>query len=201
MNAQAVCPRASLGVLIVSLVVGHATNAQAQPRVGRSLKVSAGLGITFLDDASQANDSDVDARGKGFYGETEYSTTRTNWFGPRVYGGVLLTAPDDTCEALRQTCKVSAKIGFLGAKVRWAIPIPNVAPFFELGAGTSFGVMSTKTLVLDKRMNGVTYHIPISVGVAFGRSHEYEFAFAFLEHPTMKQVAGALAVSLDFPLH
>jgi hypothetical protein len=39
-----------------------------------------------------------------------------------------------------------------------------------------------------------------SLGVALGRSHNFEFAFALLEHPTMNQIAGALTIALDFPV-
>lgn len=95
---------------------------------------------------------------------------------------------------------MSAKAGFLGAKLRLTIPIPYVAPFLEAGLGTTFGEMSTRTASVDEHFAGVTYHIPIGLGLALGKEHNFEVMFSYLFHPAQKQVAGAIAAGMAFKI-
>jgi hypothetical protein len=136
----------------------------------------------------------------------------SDWFTPRGYAGLLLTfddaADDDVCQeevsrpqrrtTVTEFCEVTAKIGFLGAKGRLGIPIPYVAPFLELGLGLSFGVLRTRTIVVDEETEGVAYHIPAAVGLMIGEHHEFEVALSFLYHPEQRQLGGAFAFGMMF---
>jgi hypothetical protein len=158
------------------------------------LIVSVGLGESALD----SRDSPTSA---GVYGGAEFVLVPSMWFSPRLYGGVLFTSTDaSTCPT--PACDVSAKIGFLGVKGRLTIPIPYVAPFFELGIGMSVGTLTTRVYDTNVDFTGVTYHVPFAIGLSFGNKHDYvvDLAFSYLEHPAQSQLNGAIALSLAFGL-
>jgi hypothetical protein len=90
--------------------------------------------------------------------------------------------------------QVTSKIGFLGAKGRFTIPIPYIAPFIELGAGLSIGVLRTKTDSTDEHTVGPAVHIPLTLGLALGGHHEFELEFLYLFHPNERQVGGAIGI-------
>jgi hypothetical protein len=155
--------------------------------------VQAGLGLSapYHDDMST---------GEGFFLQGEYVLVPTAWFSPRAYAGTLITfsSPDGYCSDQDIGCEVSAKIGFLGAKGRLTIPIPYIAPFLELGVGASIGSMRTRTPTTNEKLAGVTYHIPVAVGLSLGEDHNWDLMFSFLYHPSEKQVGGAIALGLSF---
>jgi hypothetical protein len=159
--------------------------------------VSIGLGETF---AIQRTGNDP--AGSGFYAAAEFVLVPSLWVSPRLYGGLLLASTDSSTCGAAAPCNVAAKIGFLGAKGRLTIPIPYVAPFFELGVGMSAGTLTTQVDSLDKNFAGVTYHIPFALGLSFGEMHHYvvDLALSYLFHPDQSQVGGAYALSLAFPL-
>jgi hypothetical protein len=158
---------------------------------------SVGLGLSF------PSRSDVNAQGSGFYASGEFVLVPNMWVSPRLYGGLLLTSMDSSTCGGATPCNVTAKIGFLGAKGRLTIPIPYVAPFFELGVGMSAGTITTQLdSIVAKNFTGLTYHIPVALGLSFGEMHHYfvDIAFSYLFHPDQSQIDGALALSLAFPL-
>ena len=160
------------------------------------LQVSAGLGFTVPTNEDLA---DVDADGMGGFGEVEYVYHAVEWATPRAYAGVLLTGSNSDCPLA--PCDVSAKIGFLGVKGRLLAPIPYVAPFIELGVGASVGSMSTRAGdIVDIERSGVTYHIPLTLGLGFGEHHEFELSFQYLFHPELRQFGGAVAIGFGFPI-
>ena len=114
--------------------------------------------------------------GEGFYAEGEYILMLSEWFSPRAYAGTLITFSnaDPVCRENGIKCAVSAKIGFLGVKGRLTIPIPYIAPFLELGIGTSIGTMTTRTLTVDDGMTGITYHVPFAIGLSLGEDHSFD---------------------------
>jgi hypothetical protein len=138
--------------------------------------------------------------GTGVLAAAEYVYLLSPWFSPRAYAGFLATFPDGSSCGGGSPCDVSAKIGFTGVKVRFAIPIPYVAPFLELGVGASLGAISTQTPESSHDSPGIAYHIPTAIGLALGEKHNIEFAFSYLFHPEQEQVMGGLVVSLSFPL-
>lgn len=169
----------------------------AQPREGHFVDGALGYGLSSPYDGSEV-------RGTGVLAKGEYVYAPSSWAGVRPYGGMVLTWRDQIdvrCVDTGIDCEVTAKIGVLGAKGRLAIPIPWVAPFFELGAGLSFGSLRTRTPEVDRTRSGVLIHVPVSIGLAIGPEHEIEFAFVYYYHPVARQFAGAAALGLSFPLN
>jgi hypothetical protein len=163
--------------------------------VPKLLVLSVGFGISV----PTVEGTDPDSG--GLYAAGEFVLVPSMWFSPRLYGGVLFTSTDpSTCPT--PGCDVSAKIGFLGIKGRLTIPIPYVAPFLELGLGMSVGTLTTRIYDTDVEFTGVTYHIPIAIGLSFGNMHNYivDLALSYLDHPAQSQINGAFALSLAFSL-
>jgi hypothetical protein len=163
-------------------------------RIPKLLVLSIGPAFAFPDDSNQN-----DGYGLGVYAGFEYALLPTRWFSPRAFAGLLLASADEnSCNGGALPCHVSAQIGVLGIKARFTIPIPYVAPFIEAGVGMSVGAMSTQTVDIDKRLSGVAYNIPLSIGLSFGIGQRrfMELAFAFLDHPELSQIDGAFTVSL-----
>ena len=157
--------------------------------------MSAGLGVS-------SPTQDTSGIGTGFYAAGEYVLRTASWFMPKAYAGLLLTSANTTsCDGGAAPCDVSAKIGFVGAKIRLLAPIPYVAPFIEGGVGLSFGVLTTRTPAADNAPVNFTYHFPIVLGLALGKDPSFELALGYLVHPAAHQVDGAYSLSLSFPLH
>lgn len=182
---------------------GAAGAAGRQPAPPRHLVgASAGLGLSYADDDSAAG-------GRGFYLQAEYAYGLSAWFQPRAYAGVVATSSKDEeagpmhlpCQsAAGGPCEVSAQIGFLGAKGRVIIPIPYVAPFFELGLGLSLGKLTTMTNPTDERRMGLHIHVPFALGLLIGGRYRFEVSFQYLAHPAAAQTAGAVAVGFMWGL-
>jgi len=180
-------------ILLWWLVSGivHA-DAERPPQL---LGASIGLG----QNVATTNDA---PDGTGFYGAAEYVVIMSRLFSPRAYSGLLLTHPNpEGCRTQNGPCDVSAKMGFLGAKARFSVPIPYVAPFVELGLGTSFGAITTVTPSTTRETRGITYHIPAAFGLSLGPAHNFDVAFLFLIHPREKQVNGGATIGLAFKIN
>jgi hypothetical protein len=164
----------------------------AQPQ--HFISAQLGLGVsTPLED--------VDGSGVGGYGQVEYIYRYVEWATPRAYVGALITGSNSDCGANVAPCEVSANIAFLGVKLRLLAPIPYVAPFVELGVGGSVGALRTRVDGwVDESKDGVTYHIPVGLGLALGSEHEYELSFQYLVHPRERNLGGAFAFGLTFAL-
>jgi hypothetical protein len=191
-------------VLLSAALVSLGPTARAENRLvapAQYLTVTAGLGYSFPFDRTG---DDEDASGTGFSVGGEYALgIPVWWISPRGYAGFLFTFPDngELCRARRVDCDVSAKIGILGAKIRFTIPIPYVAPFLEFGIGASIGAMRTRTLKIHEEMSGITHHIPFAIGLSLGEAHNVDLSFAYLIHPSEKQIGGGIVAGLTFVLH
>jgi hypothetical protein len=178
--------------LLACLLWAPSAAAQSQ-----RLAVGVGIGSTLpLDEAA----SDLGGNGFGGVAEVEYIYESVEWLTPRAYAGAAFMAPRD-CEAGVSPCDVSTKIGFLGAKARLLAPFPYVAPFIELGLGGSLGSLSTRVGdTVDHHTNGVTYHVPVTIGLALGERRQFEIALSYLLHPAEEQYTGAFGLRFEFPL-
>jgi hypothetical protein len=157
--------------------------------------VSAGLGQSSALQAPSGS-------GLGFYGAVEYLIKPTVWLFPEAYAGVLITSPDSSsCDGIGSPCDVSAKIGFVGGKLRLLAPIPYVAPFVEGGLGVSFGSLTTRTPEADNGTTSFTYNVPVAVGLALGEDHSFELGLSYLLHPAVGQADSAFTLSLAIPLN
>jgi hypothetical protein len=169
----------------------------APPQRDRQLGILVGLGMVVADGTSA---SQVNGYGSGLYASAEYAFRASSWFSPRLYGG-LLYAPTvgSSCEPEVSPCDVSGRYVFAGAKARLTAPIPWVAPFAELGLGASVGRFSSRYgTVVDRSATGLTYHVPVAVGLAVGPHHGLELSFQYLVHPALLQTGGGTAIGFRF---
>ncbi len=168
---------------------------QAQPNKGRFIKASIGYGITLPLD-------EYNITGSGFYTQGEYVIGIRKWFGIRPYAGVIFTSPNETVtDANLLQYKVTAKAFMIGGKARIVAPIPYVAPYLELGLGTSIGSFETYTPATHIKANGVQFHVPFSLGLALGKKHDFELEFTYYTYPSLEQSSGAMALGFSFPLN
>lgn len=167
----------------------------AQPQKGEFIKASVGFGLSAPYDNS-------DVTGSGFYAQGEYVWGITKWFGVRPYAGLIITSSTKNTNLQNQPqYEVTSKSFLLGGKVRVIAPIPWVAPYFEIGIGTSIGSFKTFTALTNITKSGIITHIPFSIGLAIGRKHNFDFGFTYYYQPSVEQFSGATAIGFSFPLN
>ncbi len=180
-----------LTIIILTAIFSNIT--EAQTKKGRFVDVAIGYGISAPFD-------DVDILGSGFYAQGEYVYGLTTWFQVRPYAGFVLTSADKNEKYDQFGYKVTSNAFLLGAKTRISAPIPWVAPYFEIGIGASMGAFVTHTPFVNIEKKGILFHIPLSIGLALGRRHNYQIAFKYYYHPSVEQFSGAAALGFTFPL-
>jgi hypothetical protein len=181
--------------LAILFTVFFCNSIYAQPQKGEFIHVSAGLGISapLYEDKNEV-------AGTGFYAQGEYVWSPLSWFGVRPYAGVLI-ASDELKEEGIPNYKIKSNAALLGVKVRLAAPIPYVAPFIESGVGVSVGSFQTYTAETNLKKNGVLFHVPVTLGLALGRNHEYEFKFIYYFNESVEQFSGAAAIGFTIPIN
>lgn len=158
---------------------------------------SAGLG---LSDSSENRS----VRGSGLWLGAEVGIDRLSWFSPRAYVNFVTTNTNrERCGEGELTwptdCESKSRLLSLGLKARITAPIPYVAPYLELGLGTSAGAMTTRTPLATDKLLGVTYHVPLTVGISLGEFRTVDFEFAYFFLPSNYAVVGAAPVKFGFP--
>lgn len=187
--------------LIIIFILFFTNHTKAQPRVGKSINVSVGLGIStsyYIENYGNQNELDVD--GDGFYAQGEYIIGISKWFGIRPYAGLILTSSDGGNPHGEPNYKVTTNAFLLGGKARLCAPIPYVAPFIELGIGTSIGSFQTFTPSTNYKKSTVLMHVPVNFGLAVGRKHNIEIAVSYYLTPAADQFSGAMAIGYNFPI-
>ncbi|WP_264566039.1 outer membrane beta-barrel protein [Flavobacterium sp. N3904] len=179
-------------ITLFTLILSNETKAQIGP--GKFINVAVGLGVTAPYDAT-------DVTGSGFYAQGEYVINISKWFGVRPYAGFIVTSPDNTDKPYQSEYKVTSQAFMFGGKVRLAAPIPYVAPYFEIGIGASVGSFETYTSLTDIKDSGILMHIPVTLGLALGRKHNFDLAFTYYYQPSVEQFSGAMALGYSFPLN
>lgn len=181
--------------IAILLIISASIQAEAQFIKGKSINGSIGYGMSFPTE-------DVNVVNSGFYLQGEYVLDVYNWFDLRPYAGLILTNSDGTDLNQNPTpYKSTAKAFLIGGKVRFTAPIPWFSPYLEAGIGTSIGSFETLTPLTNINKNGLTLHFPFSIGVALGPKHNFEIAVKYYSQPSMKQVLGAAALGVSFPLN
>jgi len=169
--------------------------ANAQPQKGKFINASVGLGFSAPYD-------NTDVTGSGFYAQGEYVLGITKWFGVRPYAGFITTSATMNTNLQNQPqYEATSKSFLLGGKARVVAPIPWVAPYFEVGIGTSIGSFKTFTPQTNIKKSGIIMHIPFSIGLAIGRKHNFDFGFTYYYQPSVEQFSGATAIGFSFPLN
>ena len=185
-----------LGRSFLAVLLGAAALA-APPALAQAprLLVVGGLG------ASMPIVDGAEGMGSGGYVAVEALSGTDEWLAGDLYAGLVLTWPDGGCGPGVVPCDVSARIFFLGIKARVMAPIPWVGPFGEIGAGLSFGTLTTLNgPVVQAEARGVIPHWQWAVGLAIGPHHEFSLSFQYLEHERGRQTCGGIVVGYAFPL-
>ncbi|TCK68511.1 hypothetical protein DFQ05_0019 [Winogradskyella wandonensis] len=182
-------------IILFCVVVGFANTVTAQFIKERSINAQIGLGLTVpynsVDDVSST----------GFFIQGEYVLTVKSWLELKPYFGFITTNSNgEDVNGNPSPEFAEATAVFLGGKFRLRAPIPYVAPYIELGIGTSVGKFTTITAfdVVDK--SGLAYHIPVALGLELGKNHGVDLGFTYYFQPQEKQFSGAVAVGLSFPI-
>lgn len=137
----------------------------------------------------------------GFFFKGKLILKVASWVELRPYGGLIWTSSngkdvnDDPTDE-----RAESKAFLLGGKARVRAPIPWVAPYIEIGIGTSIGKFETFTAFDNIDKSGIIYHIPISFGLELGRYNNVDLGFAFYIQPSVEQYVGAFAMGITIPL-
>ena len=125
-----------------------------------------------------------------------------SWIELRPYAGIILTSSNGKDINDNPTNEsVESKAFLLGGKVRLRAPIPYVAPYIEIGIGTSIGKFETYTIFDNINKSGVIYHIPVAIGLELGKNNNIDLGLSYYFQPSVEQFAGALAVGITIPLN
>ncbi len=174
-------------------LIANVINAQFVQNKSISAQIGYGLSSTF-----DSTDDFVDG---GFYAQGELILEVASWLDLRPYAGFVFTNSDGEDLNGNPTTETATTNAFLlGGKARVRAPIRWVAPYFEIGIGTSIGKFETLTAFDNITQNGVIYHIPFSLGLELGRNNNFDFGFTYYIQPTVRQFAGAVAIGVTFPL-
>lgn len=179
-----------ISTILFSIFFSNSLSAQTQK--GEFINTSIGIGMVAVDDQA-------DITGSGFYAQGEYVYNVLSWFGLRPYAGVIFASGESDLPGMEQY-EVKSNAFLLGGKARITAPIPYVAPFLESGIGMSIGEFKTYTPYTNVEKKGLQLHIPVTLGLAIGRHHDYELKFVYYFHPSAEQTSGAVSIGYSFPL-
>ena len=180
-------------ILIVIILTANLVDAQFIKE--KSINAQIGYGL------SSPNNSVDEIVGDGFFVQGELVLKVTSWLELRPYAGLILTSSNGKDLNDNPTDeKAESKAFLLGGKARVRAPIPWVAPYIEIGIGTSIGKFETFTAFDNIDKSGIIYHIPFSLGLELGRKNNVDLGFTYYFQPSVEQYAGAFAVGITFPL-
>lgn len=180
-------------ILFILILTSHL--AEAQFIKEKSINAQIGYGL------SAPNNSIDEVVDSGFFAQGELVLKIASWVEIRPYVGFILTNSNGKDLNDNPTDeKAESKAALLGGKLRVRAPIPWVAPYIELGIGTSIGKFNTFTAFDDIEKSGIIYHTPFSLGLELGRNHSVDLGLSYYFQPAVEQFAGAFAVGLTFPL-
>jgi hypothetical protein len=183
----------SLLLLLTSLFI--ISNAEAQFIKEKSVNAQIGYGLTA------PSNSLTDVVNDGFFAQGELVLKAASWINFRPYAGFVFTNSNGKDLNDNPTDeKAETKAFLLGGKARLRAPIPWVAPYVEIGIGTSIGKFETFTFFNDINKKGIIYHIPFAFGLELGKKNNVDLGFSYYFQPTVEQYAGAFAVGITFPL-
>ena len=185
--------RKTLIVLILALTSNLVT---AQFIKEKSINAQIGYGLS-----APFNSAD-DIVADGFFLQGELVLKLASWIELRPYAGIILTSSNGKDINDNPTNEsVKSKAFLLGGKVRLRAPIPYVAPYIEIGIGTSIGKFETYTIFDNINKSGVIYHIPVAIGLELGKNNNIDLGISYYFQPSVEQFAGALAVGITIPLN
>ena len=182
--------------LILLIIILTSNIAVAQFIKEKSINAQIGYGI------SVPYNSIDEVADDGFFAQGELVLKVASWIELRPYAGFILTNSNGKDLNDNPTNeKAESKAFLLGGKARVRAPIPWVAPYVEIGIGTSIGKFETLTAFDNIDKSGIIYHIPFSLGLELGKDNNVDLAFTYYIQPPVEQYVGAFAVGLTFPLN
>jgi hypothetical protein len=162
----------------------------------KSINVQIGYGL------SAPNNSIDEIVDDGFFAQGELVLKVASWVEFRPYAGFIFTSSNGKDVNNNPTDEIAESKAFLlGGKARVRAPIPWVAPYVEIGIGTSIGKFETFTAFDNIDKSGIIYHIPFSFGLELGRNNTIDLGFTYYFQPSVEQYAGAFAFGITFPLN
>lgn len=181
--------------LILFAVFLISSFAKAQFIKEKSINIQIGYGMTV---PYYSADEIIDS---GFFLQGEYVLKAASWVEFRPYAGLIVTNSNGKDFNDNPTDeKAETKAFQMGGKARVRAPIPWVAPYIEIGIGTSIGKFETSTAYTNIHKSGIIYHIPFAFGLEFGREHNFDLGFTYFFQPTVEQYSGAFAFGISIPL-
>ncbi|MBD0849331.1 hypothetical protein [Maribacter arenosus] len=181
---------------LILLIVLTSNLANAQFIKEKSINAQIGYGLSAPNNGM---DEIVD---DGFFAQGELVLKVASWVEFRPYVGFILTSSNGKDLNDNPTNeKAETKAFLLGGKARVRAPIPWVAPYVEIGIGTSIGKFVTLTAFDNINKSGIIYHIPFSFGLELGKNKNVDLGFAYYFQPSVEQYAGAFAVGITFQLN
>jgi len=183
--------------ILISLIFILAPNfIIAQFIKEKSINTQVGLGLSAPNNSI---DKIVD---DGFFVQGELVLKTTSWIELRPYLGFVFTNSNGKeLNGNPTNEKAESKAFLFGGKIRARAPIPWVAPYFEIGFGTSIGKFETFTAFDDINKKGIIYHIPFSLGLELGKNNNIDLGLAYYFQPSVEQFAGAFTIGITFPLN
>nr|WP_299167672.1 hypothetical protein [uncultured Allomuricauda sp.] len=183
-------------ILILTLIILTSNLIKAQFIKEKLINVQIGYGL------SAPYNSISNIADDGFFAQGELVLKATSWVEFRPYAGFILTNSNGKDLNNNPTDeKAESKAFLLGGKARVRAPIPWVAPYAEIGIGTSIGKFETETAFDSIDKSGIIYHIPFSIGLELGKNNSVDLGFAYYFQPSVEQFAGAFTVGITFPLN
>lgn len=182
---------------LIILIIFFASNiAEAQFVKEKSINAQIGYGIsvpyTSFDEIAD----------DGLFAQGELVLKVTSWFELRPYAGLILTNSNGKDVNDNPTDeRAETKAFLLGGKARLRAPIPYVAPYVEIGIGTSIGKFETFAGFDNIDKSGIIYHIPFSIGLELGKNNNVDLGLVYYFQPTVEQFVGAFALGITFPLN
>ena len=181
--------------LTLLIIILTSNLAEAQFIKEKSINAQIGYGL------SAPNNSVDEIVDDGFFVQGELVLKVASWVELRPYVGLILTSSNGKDLNDNPTDeKAESKAILLGGKARVRAPIPWVAPYIEIGIGTSIGKFETFTAFDKIDKSGIIYHIPFSFGLELGRNNNVDLGFAYYFQPSVEQYVGAFALGITIPL-
>ena len=181
--------------IILLIIILTSNLAEAQFIKEKSINAQIGYGL------SAPNNSVDEIVDDGFFAQGELVLKVASWVEFRPYAGFILTSSNGKDINDNPTDeKAETKAFLLGGKARVRAPIPWVAPYVEIGIGTSIGKFETLTAFDNIEKTGIIYHIPFSLGFELGKNNNVDLGFAYYFQPSVEQYAGAFSVGITIPL-
>ena len=181
-------------LLLIIVLTSNFVEAQFIKKKSINAQIGYGVSAPYNSIDNIADD--------GFFAQGELILKVASWFELRPYAGFILTNSNGKDLNDNPTNeKAETKAFLLGGKVRVRAPIPWVAPYVEIGIGTSIGKFETITAFDNIDKSGIIYHIPFSIGLELGKNNNVDLGFTYYFQPSVEQYVGAIAVGITFPLN